>query len=124
MPVKHYSPDLAPSEFCLFGRMKDNLRGFIFSNLDDAKTALKTFLRKQSPGVFQNVLIPELTDRENVIKCMVTMLNCGFGQMIVQAMIYNNVCCYSSFNKVIKTHEVLNIDPPSYFLFIFRMLDI
>ena len=57
--VRHppYSPDLAPSDFFLFLRMKDDLRGIRFQSKVAMKKAsesfLKGLLRKEFRKVFQ-----------------------------------------------------------------------
>ena len=37
-----YSPDLAPSDFHLFGPLKENLRGLYFSSVEKVKTLLES----------------------------------------------------------------------------------
>jgi histone-lysine N-methyltransferase SETMAR len=46
-----YSPDLAPSDFHLFGPLKKALRGRRFSCDDDVKAAVHQWLRAQ-PKIF------------------------------------------------------------------------
>lgn len=46
MPHPAYSPDLAPSDFYLFGRLKNNLLGQIFGTEDELKTAVLDDLHK------------------------------------------------------------------------------
>jgi len=47
-----YSPDLAPSDFHLFGPLKDALRGRRFSCDDDGKAAVRQWLRVQPKTFF------------------------------------------------------------------------
>lgn len=51
-----YSPDLAPSDFFLFPKLKENIRGQIFPSDDDVMTAVKDWLEDQSPDFFLNGL--------------------------------------------------------------------
>lgn len=54
IPHPPYSPDLAPSDFYLFGPMKSNLRGQRFDDLDEVKAALKLWVRQCSAEFFQS----------------------------------------------------------------------
>lgn len=54
VPHPPYSPDLAPSDFYLFGPLKEHLRGCRFNDLDEVKTAVKSWVKKQPPEFFQN----------------------------------------------------------------------
>lgn len=47
-------PNLAPSDFYLFGPIKDNLNDCIFNGFDSVKIALKSWIQKQNPEFFQN----------------------------------------------------------------------
>jgi histone-lysine N-methyltransferase SETMAR len=53
-----YSPDLAPSDFYLFGTLKNHLEGKTFSTAEELKCAVRTFLEglgeKELLPVFQN----------------------------------------------------------------------
>ena len=49
MPHLPYSPDLAPSDYHLFGAMKDALRGKHYGNDKKIKTGVKNWLCKQLP---------------------------------------------------------------------------
>ena len=57
-----YSPDLAPSEFHLFGPLKNALRGRRFAADDEVKDAVHDWLRSQPQTFFSNG-IKKLTDR-------------------------------------------------------------
>ena len=46
-PHPSYSPDLAPSEFHLFGPLKDALRGARFEDDKSVILAMRTWLREQ-----------------------------------------------------------------------------
>ena len=48
-----YSPDLAPSDFHLFGPLKESLRGRYFSNDEEVKTSVRKWLKAQ-PVEFYN----------------------------------------------------------------------
>ena len=54
LPHPPYSPDLAPSDFFLFGPLKDNLRGQKFDNDEEVQTAVKAWLRQRTPDFFAN----------------------------------------------------------------------
>jgi histone-lysine N-methyltransferase SETMAR len=47
-----YSPDLAPSDFHLYGPLKQALRGRRFSSDDDVKAAVHQWLRAQLKTFF------------------------------------------------------------------------
>jgi len=47
-----YSPDLAPADFHLFGRLKEALRGRRFSCDDDVKAVVHQWLRAQPKTFF------------------------------------------------------------------------
>ena len=49
-----YSPDLAPSDFHLFGPLKNALRGRRFSCDDDVKAAVHQWLRTQPKTFFSD----------------------------------------------------------------------
>jgi len=57
-----YSPDLAPSDFHLFGPLKNALRGRRFAADDEVKEAVHDLLRSQPQTFFSNG-IKKLTDR-------------------------------------------------------------
>jgi histone-lysine N-methyltransferase SETMAR len=56
-----YSPDLAPSDFLLFGPLKNALRGRRFAADDEVKEALHKWLCSQPQTFFSNG-IKTLTD--------------------------------------------------------------
>ena len=53
VPHSPYSPDLAPSDYHLFGTMKDALRDKHYGNDEEMKIAVKNWLRKQSPEFYK-----------------------------------------------------------------------
>jgi hypothetical protein len=57
-----YNPDLAPSDFHLFGRMKDHLRGQKFANDNKVMEAVQSWL-KATPKSFFLEDIHKLVDR-------------------------------------------------------------
>ena len=57
-----YSPDLAPSDFNLFGPLKNALRGRRFETDDEVKEVVHDWLRSQSQTFFSSG-IKKLTDR-------------------------------------------------------------
>lgn len=52
LPHPAYSPDLAPSDFHLFGPLKDYLRGQKFNDDESVKAAVKAWIRQCSPEFF------------------------------------------------------------------------
>jgi histone-lysine N-methyltransferase SETMAR len=53
LPHPPYSPDLVPSDFHLFGPLKESLRGCKF-NLDDVQLAVHEWLRGQPQEFFSS----------------------------------------------------------------------
>ncbi|KAF6028815.1 hypothetical protein EB796_012879 [Bugula neritina] len=62
LPHPPYSPELAPSDFHLFGPMKEGLRGQRFSTDEEVKTAVRSWLRSQ-PSFFYEAGIHALIKR-------------------------------------------------------------
>lgn len=54
LPHPPYSPDLAPSDFYLFPKLKSHLRGHHFGNNDDVIDAVEEFLRDQEANFFHD----------------------------------------------------------------------
>ena len=52
LPHPPYSPDLAPSDFFLFPKMKAELKGQRFSNDDEVKEAVITYLEQQEESFY------------------------------------------------------------------------
>lgn len=48
-----YSPDLAPSDFYLFGHLKRHLRGQVFESKEEVKLAVDDFLQRQPQNFFK-----------------------------------------------------------------------
>ena len=53
-PPPPNSPDLAPSNFFLFPKLKENLKGVRFNTTDEAKHAARTCLQSQPLDCFKN----------------------------------------------------------------------
>jgi len=51
-----YSPDLAPSDFYLFPKLKENIRGQVFGSDDDVMTAVDTWLHDQDRVFYEHGL--------------------------------------------------------------------
>ena len=62
LPHPPYSPDLAPSDYWLFGEMKRPLRGKRFSTLKDLQSAVN-FWQKGTPQKFFATGIEKLPER-------------------------------------------------------------
>lgn len=52
-----YSPDLAPSDFYLFGKLKDKLRGTHFTDDDELKTAVTHFFEHQNEDFYKTGIL-------------------------------------------------------------------
>jgi len=48
-----YSPDLAPSDFYLFGRLKSDLQGMRFTDDDDTIQTVREWIRRQPQAFFE-----------------------------------------------------------------------
>ena len=69
VPQPPYSPDLAPSDFCFFPKLKENLRGCRYETIEEMKEAVTkvigTLAQADFHGVFQKLL-------ERYNKCIAT----------------------------------------------------
>ena len=54
LPHPPFSPDLAPSDFFLFSKVKEHLKGIYFNETNEAKQAAKIWLTKWSADYFKN----------------------------------------------------------------------
>jgi histone-lysine N-methyltransferase SETMAR len=61
-----YSPDLAPSDFYLFGSLKEHLRGQKFADDNEVKEAVQSWL-KATPKSFFLEGIRKLVDRFDIV---------------------------------------------------------
>ena len=52
-----YSPDLAPSDYHLFGAMEEKLRGKHYVNDEEVKTAARNWLRIQPFNFYKAVIL-------------------------------------------------------------------
>ncbi|KFD51146.1 hypothetical protein M513_07910, partial [Trichuris suis] len=52
-----YSPDLAPSDYFLFGNLKQHLRGTVFSDDNELKSAVQDYLNSRDKNFFFNGLM-------------------------------------------------------------------
>ena len=53
LPHPPYSPDLAPSDFHLFGMMKKGLKGNHYASIIDVQRAAKSWLRQMPTEFYQ-----------------------------------------------------------------------
>ena len=53
LPHPPYSPDLAPSDFFLFPKLKEHFKSVYFNDTNEAKQAAKTWLTKWSADLLQ-----------------------------------------------------------------------
>ena len=65
IPQKPYSPDLAPSDYHLFGPFKEGLRNNCYGNDNEVKTAALNWLRHQL-AEFYNTGIHALVHKSTV----------------------------------------------------------
>ena len=72
----HYSPDLAPSDFWLFPKLKEKLRGCRYETIEEMKEAvtkvINTLTQEDFPGAFQKLF-------EWCNKCIATGGDCFIG---------------------------------------------
>lgn len=69
LPHPAYSPDLAPSDFHMFGPLKEYLRGQRFGNDDAVKSAVKAWIRQCAPEFFANGFINWRNRWEKCVAC-------------------------------------------------------
>jgi histone-lysine N-methyltransferase SETMAR len=62
LPHPPYSPDLAPSDYHLFGKLKESLRGKQYASVGDVQSALRTWV-KDTPTAFFGEGIANLVPR-------------------------------------------------------------
>ena len=53
LPHPPYSPDLAPSDFHLFGKLKESLRGNHYASIDDVRSAVNAWIKQTPKGFFE-----------------------------------------------------------------------
>ena len=56
-PQPPYSPDIAPSDFYLFGYIKDQLKGCIFNSKEDLLSAIRSILETISTETLKKVFL-------------------------------------------------------------------
>ncbi|KFD52867.1 hypothetical protein M514_06177 [Trichuris suis] len=56
IPHPPYSPDVAPSDFFLFRKLKKHLKGTLFESMDDAKRAVSAWCNAQPPRFYKERL--------------------------------------------------------------------
>ena len=60
VPHPPYSPDLAPCDFCLFPKLKENLTSCRYETIEEMKEAvmkvIETLIQEEFPGAFQKLL--------------------------------------------------------------------
>ena len=52
LPHPSYSPDLAPSDFFLFPKLKECIKGNHYESDDDVKSAVRAWLKQKTPDFF------------------------------------------------------------------------
>ena len=63
-----YSPDLAPSDFHLFGPLKESLRGRHFSSDKEVKTAVRKWLKTQPVEFYNEEICPLVKKWEKAVQ--------------------------------------------------------
>jgi hypothetical protein len=66
-PHPPYFPDLAPSDFCLFGYLKAKLRGSFFQTSDELLNTVRGLLYDSLPQMLLDVFHEWINRREQVI---------------------------------------------------------
>ena len=60
VPWAHYSPDLAPCDFCLFPKLEESFRGFRYETIKEMKEAvtkiIDTLTQEDFHGAFRKLL--------------------------------------------------------------------
>jgi transposase len=72
MPHPPYGPDLAPSDFHLFPKLKEHLRGQHFSCDEEVKSAVRKLFQK-TPNFLRKDLKKECSVGRSVFKCVVIL---------------------------------------------------
>lgn len=67
LPQSPYSPDLAPSDYHLFGSVKEQLRGQRYETLEDIRKAVRQCLREDETDFYSKGIF-KLTERRE--KCV------------------------------------------------------
>ena len=69
-----YSPDLAPSDYHLFGPLKDHLDGMKFDTNDNVKNAVQNWLHSMPETFFLQVFEHFQNGGKSALKSRMTML--------------------------------------------------
>ena len=70
-----FGPDLAPSDFFLFPKLKEHLKGVRFNITDEAKHKARTWLRNQPGDFLKNGMETPLRERSASIAMAVMLRN-------------------------------------------------
>ncbi|GFS59137.1 uncharacterized protein TNCV_70141 [Trichonephila clavipes] len=73
VPQPYYSPDLAPSDFCLFPKLKESLKGQRILTKEEVQEAVRLWVRSQ-PGYFYVDGMKKCIERLN--KCVAVRGDC------------------------------------------------
>ncbi|KAJ4427373.1 hypothetical protein ANN_24994 [Periplaneta americana] len=68
LPQSPYSPDLAPSEYHLFGSVKEQLRNQRYETLEDIRKAVRQCVREDETDFYSKGILKLTQRRENVCK--------------------------------------------------------
>jgi hypothetical protein len=66
-PHPPYSPDLSPSDFFLFGYLKQYLRGMVFAKIEDLQKEVDRFLSTLTADMLQRVFLHWIVRCKTVI---------------------------------------------------------
>ena len=64
-----YSPDLAPSDFYLFNKMKKHIRGKCFEDRWQLKNAVEEYLTQQTPAFYETAFNQLIERWKKCIAC-------------------------------------------------------
>jgi hypothetical protein len=67
VPQPHYSPDLAPCDFFLFGYLKSQLEGKTFFDENDVKGEMRRILTEIPVNLFHSVMVSGLAGWSNTL---------------------------------------------------------
>jgi histone-lysine N-methyltransferase SETMAR len=98
-----YSPDLAPSDYRVFGPLKETLSGKKFSTDDEIKEVVHRWLRSKSEEFFSRGI-------QALVKHWHTCTERGGDYVEKRRSVFNPICTYSVSKKILR----LLFDPSSY----------
>jgi len=106
LPHALYSPDLAPMDFDLIPRMKSEMRGKRYDDLDDLRMEVKRLISTYKKEWFMDVF-GKWAQRHR--KCILHLCHCIFSVFndIKFVLITRQFICFSHLSKTLRTQLVL-----------------